>query len=165
MPLFSAAGPFKVMNRKRRKSEALHQLWQDQLAIEGREGGVVDVGAVIVLETDEPGVFDTVALRRRSREKDAFTQLLLGLKLNLVIGPGQDPNSLDGALIRQAGPLPFDFEIGAKFFQCKRLPKLVHNPAREFVGQSQLKEFPLEEHLLVKRVGDLTRLGEEAGRG
>ena len=141
---------------------SLHQLWQDHLAIEGREGGVVDVGAVIVLETDEPGVFYAVALRRRGRENDAFRQPLLGLKLNLVIGPGQHQNSLNGVLIRQAGLLHFGFEIGAKFFQCKRLPQLAHNPTREFVGQSQLKEFPLEERLLVTGVRDLTRLGEEA---
>src|SRR5216684_1195285 len=47
---------------KEEEVRSLHQLWQDHLAIEGREGGIVDVGSVIVLETDEPGVFDTVAL-------------------------------------------------------------------------------------------------------
>ena len=144
---------------------SLHQLWQDHLAIEGREGGVVDVGAVIVLETHEPGVFDAVELRRRGRENDAFTQPLLGLKLNLVIGPGQHQNSLNGVLIRQAGLLHFGFEIDAQFFQFKRLPKLVHNPTCESAGQSQLKKFPLEERLLVAGVRDLTRLGEEAGWG
>ena len=62
MPLFSAAGPFKRDEPKEEEVRSLHQLWQDHLAIEGRESGIVDVGAVIVLETDEPGVFDTVAL-------------------------------------------------------------------------------------------------------
>src|SRR6266849_2053389 len=150
---------------KEEEVRSLHQLWQDHLAIEGREGGVVDVGAVIVLETDEPGVFDAVALRRRGRENDAFRQPLLRLKLDLIIGPGQHQNSPDGVPIRQAGLLHFGFEIGAQFFQCKRLPKLVHNPACESAGQSQLKEFPLEERLLVTGVRDLTRLGEEAGWG
>ena len=150
---------------KEEEVRSLHQLWQDHLTIEGGEGGVVDVGAVIVLETDEPGVFDAVALRRRRRENNAFRQLLLGLKLNLVVGPGQHQNSPDGVPIRHAGLLHFGFEIGAQFFQCKRLPKLVHNPACESAGQSQLKEFPLEERLLVTGVRDLTRLGEEAGWG
>ena len=87
------------------------------------------------------------------------------LKLNLVVGPGQHQNSPDGVPIRQAGLLHVGFEIGSLFFQCKRLPQVVHNPAREFGGQSQLKEFPLEERLLVTGVRDLTRLGEEAGLG
>ena len=150
---------------KEEEVRSLHQLWQDHLAIEGREGGVVDVGTVIVLETDEPGVFDAVALRRRGRKNDALRQPLLGLKLNLVVGPGQHQNSPDRVPIRQAGLLHFGFEISAQLFQCKRLPKLVHNPACESAGQSQLKEFPLEERLLVTGVRDLTRLGEEAGWG
>jgi hypothetical protein len=71
MPLFSAAGPFRVMNRKWRKS-GLHQLRHDHLAIEGREGGVVDVGAVVVAKANEAGVLDAVALGGRGREKDAL---------------------------------------------------------------------------------------------
>src|SRR5260370_41465573 len=85
--------------------------------------------------------------------------------MNLVIGPGEHQNSLDGVLIRQAGLLHFGFEIDVHFFQFKRLPKLVHNPTCESAGQSQLKKFPLEERLLVAGVRDLTRLGEEAGWG
>ena len=77
----------------------LHQFRHDHLAIEGGEGGVVDVGAVIVLEADEAGVFDAVALRRRGREEDALGQLLFGLELNFVVGPGQHPNPLRRVLI------------------------------------------------------------------
>src|ERR1039457_4435678 len=47
---------------KEQEVRSLHQFGQDHLAIEGREGGIVNVGAVIVLETDETSVFDTVAL-------------------------------------------------------------------------------------------------------
>ena len=151
MPLFCGGRTVQGDEPKAEEVRSLHQLRQDHLAIEGGEGGVVDVGAVIVLETDEPGVLDAVALRRRGRENDAFRQLLFGLELNLVIGPGQHPNSLRivRLAIRQAELLHFGFETGAKFFQCKRLPELVHDPAREFAGQSQLKEFPLEQRLLV----------------
>jgi hypothetical protein len=59
----------------------------------------------------------------------------------------------------------FGLETGAKFFQCKRLPKLVHDPAREFAGQSQFGEFPREQRLFVPGIGDLAWLGEEAGCG
>ena len=87
------------MNRKSRKSRGLHQLRHDDLAIEGGEGRVVDVGAVVVLEADEAGVLDAVALRGRGREEDAFGQLLLGLELDFVVGPGQHPDPLRGVLI------------------------------------------------------------------
>jgi hypothetical protein len=59
----------------------------------------------------------------------------------------------------------FGFETGAKLFQCERLPESVHDPAREFAGQSQFREFPPEQRLLVQRVWDLARLGEEATGG
>ena len=37
------------------------------------------------------------------------------------------------------------------------------DPVGEFASQSQLNEFPCERPFLIKRVWDLTRLGEEAG--
>jgi hypothetical protein len=43
--------------------------------------------------------------------------------------------------------------------------ELVHDPAREFAGQSHFKEFPPEQRLLIHRVTDLARLGEEARGG
>src|ERR1039457_2931291 len=58
----------RTIQRDKPKAEevgSLHQFGQNHLAIECREGGVVDVGSIIVLEAHEPGVFDTVALRRR----------------------------------------------------------------------------------------------------
>jgi hypothetical protein len=51
---------------------SLRQLWHHDLAIEGGEGRVVDVSAVIVLEIDEPSVFDAVSLRGSGWENDAF---------------------------------------------------------------------------------------------
>ena len=88
------------------------------------------------------------------------------LELDLVVGPGQHPNPLGGVLIflrhsiRQAEL--FGLESGAKIFQRKRLPEFVHDPAREFAGQSQFREFPPEQRLLIQGVWDLARLGEEA---
>src|SRR6185503_9067899 len=73
---------------KAKKVRSLHQLRQDDLAIEGGKGGIVDAGPVIVLETNEPGIFDPVALRRRGREDNTFRQTLLWLELNFVIGSG-----------------------------------------------------------------------------
>jgi hypothetical protein len=45
IPLFSGAGPFKVMNRKEAEVRSLQQLWHDHLAIEGGEGRVVELGS------------------------------------------------------------------------------------------------------------------------
>src|ERR1022692_4010422 len=81
----------RTIQRDEPKAEevrSLHQLGQNYLAIEGCEGGVVYVGAIIFLEVDEPGVFDTVALRRRGWEKNPLGQLLLRLKMNLIVGLG-----------------------------------------------------------------------------
>ena len=102
---------------KQEEVRGLHQFWKDHLAIEGCERGVIDIAAVVVLKTDEAGVFDAVALRRRGGKKNALRQRLLGLKLNLVIRLGQHQNSPDRFLIRQARLPHFDFEIGAQFFQ------------------------------------------------
>jgi hypothetical protein len=120
------------------------------------------VGAIIFLEADEPGVFDTVALRRRGWEKNPFRQLLLGLKLDLIVGPGQRQHPSDCVPVRDARLTRFHFETGAQFFQCKRLSKLVHRSPCKFVAQSQLKEFSLKECLVVTGVRNLTRLGKEA---
>ena len=59
----------------------------------------------------------------------------------------------------------FGLETGAKLFQRERLAEFVHDPAREFAGQSQFRKFPPEQRLLVPRVRDLARLGEEASGG
>jgi hypothetical protein len=110
---------------KEKEIRSLHQLRQDHLAIEGGEGGVVDAGSVIVLETDEPGVFDTVALRGSSREYDALRQPLLGLELNFVVRSGEHPNSPGGVLAllhhstRVVGLFHFGCETGTKLLQCK----------------------------------------------
>ena len=168
IPLFSAARTIQGYEAKEEEVGSLHQLWHDHLAIEGGEGRVVDISAVIVLEMSEACVLDAVSLRGRGRENDAFGQLLSGLELDLVIGTGQHPNSLCGALIfrrhsvRQAEL--FRLQTGAKFFQYKRLSQSVHDPAREFTVQSQFKEFPLEQRLLIP-LRNLPRLGEEIGGG
>src|SRR5450631_2877327 len=65
-------------------------------------------------------------------------------------------------MIQQARLLHFAFETSAKPFQCERVPEFVHDAAGEFVGQSQFQDFPCEQRLLIERVWDLTRLGEEA---
>src|ERR1039458_517463 len=101
---------------KAEEVRSLHQFGQNHLAIECREGGVVDVGAIIFLEADEPGVFDTVALRWRGWEKNPFRQLLLGLKLNLIVGPGQSQHPSDRVPVRHARLIHFHFETGAQFF-------------------------------------------------
>ena len=157
MPLFSAAGTIQGNESKEEEVGSLHQLRHDHLAIEGGEGRVVDVSAVVVLEMNKACVLDAVALRGRGRENDAFGQLLSGLELNLVVGPGQHPDPLCGALIflrhsiRQAEL--FRLETGAKFLQCEQLSESVHHPAREFAGQSQFREFPSEQCLLIQRFG------------
>src|SRR5581483_3059882 len=56
-------GTIQGNESKKQEIRSLHQLWDDHLAVEGGEGRVVDVGAVIVLEPDEPGIFDAVSLR------------------------------------------------------------------------------------------------------
>ena len=156
------------MNRKQKEVGSLHQLRHDDLAIIGGEGGVVDVSAIVVLETDEAGVFDAVALRGGGWKKDAFGQLLLGLELDLEVRPGQQPDSLRGGQIflrhsiQPAVLLHFGCETGAQILQRERVSEPVHHPAGEFASQSQFEEFPGEQRLLIQRVGDLTRLGEEA---
>src|SRR2546430_10841367 len=49
---------------KEEERRILYHPWQNNLATKGAEGGVVDGGVVIVLETHEPGFFDAVALHR-----------------------------------------------------------------------------------------------------
>ena len=120
-------------------------------------------------EANEAGVLDAVALGGRGRKNDAFGQLLFRLELNFVVGPGQHPDPLGGVLIflrhsiRQ--PELFGLDTGAKFFQCERLPESVHDPAREFAGQSEFAEFPPEQRLFVQGIWDLARLGKETGGG
>src|SRR5439155_25872827 len=152
---------------KEKKVRGLHQLWHHDLSIEGGEGRVVEVTVVNVLETDKPCVLDAVTLRGNGWENDSLRQLLFGLELNFVVGPGQHPNPLRLVLIflhnsiRQAEL--FGSETGAKIFQRERVVEFVHDPVGEFASQSQLNEFPCERSFLIKRVWDLTRLGEEAG--
>ena len=117
-------------------------------------------------KADEPGVLDAVALRRRGREDDALGQLLFGLELDLVVGPGQHPDPLRGVLIflrhsiRHAGTVR---PAGRReVFQRERLAESVHDPAVNSPRQSQFSEFPLEQRLLVEGVRNLARLGEEA---
>src|SRR5579864_8927708 len=57
---------------KAEEIRSLHQLRHHYPAVVGSEGRVVDVSAIVVLETDEAGVFDAVALRRSGWEKNAF---------------------------------------------------------------------------------------------
>ena len=105
MPLFCAAGPFKRDEAKSQEIRCLHEFRHDDLAVEGRECRVVDVAAVVILETDEPGVLNAVALRGRGRKNDALGKLLLGLKLDLVVRSGQHPDTLCGVLIFLQNPL------------------------------------------------------------
>ena len=96
-------------------------------------------------EANEARVLDAVALGGRGREEDALGELLFGLELDFVVGPGQHPDPLRGVLIllrhsvRQAEL--FGLQAGAKFFERERLPEFVHHPAREFARQSQFCEF------------------------
>ena len=85
------------------------------------------------------------------------TDLLFGLELNFVVGPGQHPNSLGGVVvflrhsIRQAEL--FAFESGAELFQCERLTECAHNPAGELACQSQFGEFSREQRLFIRGFG------------
>src|SRR6516164_1897181 len=90
---------------KSKKINRLHQFRHHDLAIEGRECRVVDVAAVVVLETDEPRILNAVALRGRGRKNDALRKLLLGLELNLVVRLGQHPNPPCAVLIFLQNPL------------------------------------------------------------
>jgi hypothetical protein len=99
-------------------------------------------------------VFAALAASKLKRPAPHFPSLTSRLRAAIKANP-VNPDQIEAVRDTAA----------AKFFQCKRLPKLVHNPACESAGQSQLKEFPLEERLLVTGVRDLTRLGEEAGWG
>src|SRR6516164_3777865 len=151
-----------IQSNESKKEEVgrFYQLRHDHFAIEGSEGSVVDVSAVIVLETNKPCVLNTVPLRGSSRENNALRQVLVRLELHFVVGASQHPNSLCDVLIvvhhsiRQAELLQpklvhFGFQIGAQLFQPKRLPEFVYHPLAEFAGQSQLKEFPRKQRLLV----------------
>src|SRR4051812_15669855 len=74
----------RTVQRYKPKVEEVRSFYQfghDGSAIKGREGSVVDVGAVIVLEPGETGVLDSIALRRRCRKKYTFRYLLFGLEL------------------------------------------------------------------------------------
>ena len=99
MPLFSRGRTVQGDESKVEEVGSLHQFRHDDPAIVGGEGRVVDVGAVVVPETNEAGVLDAVALGGRGREDDALGQLLFGLELDFVVGPGQHPNPLGGVLI------------------------------------------------------------------
>ena len=145
---------------KKEEVRSFYQLRHDHFAIEGSEGGVVNVSAVIVLETNKPCVLNTVPLRGSSRKNNALRQLLVWLELHFVVGASQHPNSLCDVLIvvrhfvreaelLQAKLVHMGFQIGAQLFQAKRLPEFVHYPPAEFTGQSQLNQFPREQLLLV----------------
>ncbi len=100
--------------------------------------------------------------------KYTLRQLLLRLELDLVVGPGQHPNSLCGVLILMRHSIRqtelFGLETGAKLSQRERFPERVHDLARVFAVQSQFLEFPGEQPLLIDGIRGLTGLGEEAGR-
>src|ERR1035438_5789367 len=146
---------------------SLYQFRHHHLAIIGRESRVINVTAVRLLEADEPGVFNAVALWWSCRENNALREFLVRLELDLVGGTGQKPNTLRLQLIfprhsiRQAKL--FGLEAAAQVFQRERNPKFVQNPARKFAIQSQLREFSLEQPLLIQQVWNLTRLSQEAG--
>ena len=105
----------------------------------------------------------------RDGEDHALGDLLFGLELNFVVGPRQHPNPLRSVLIFRGHsirqPELLGFESSAKLFERERLPESVHDPARKLAGQSQFGEFPPEQRLFIEGVGDLARLGEEAGGG
>ena len=166
MPLFWAAGPFSVMNRKSRKFEVSTSSGITTRAVVGREGRIVSISAVLVLETDEPRILDAIALRGRGGKDDALRQFLLRLELDLIVGPGQHPNSLSRVLILSSHSIGqaelFGLETRAKLFQRERFAHFVHHPLGEFAGQSQFHKFPPEQPLFVNRVWNLTRLSEEA---
>src|SRR3984885_9329059 len=82
---------------EQKKVGSIHQLRHHYLAIVGGEGGVIDLSAIVVLETDEAGVFDAVPLRGGGWKKNAFGQPLFGLELDLEVRPGQEPDTLCGA--------------------------------------------------------------------
>jgi len=50
----------------------LDQLWQDREAVERGVGGVVGDRAIVVGETGEPGVFDSVTFRRAGGQEDSL---------------------------------------------------------------------------------------------
>ena len=91
------------------KVRRLDELRQDHLAVVGGVGGVVGLRAVLVLEADEAGVLDAVALRGRDGKQHALGQARVGRELHFVIRLGQHqdlPGHGRGFLVARAGAVP-----------------------------------------------------------
>jgi len=122
----------------------------------GHHSRVIDLNAY-------PQVLPFVESVRATLAGDRATlERLFRLELNLVVGPGQHPNSLCGGLIFLRHSIRraelFVFETGAKLFQRERLPEPVQDPAREFPAQSQFRKLS-REYFSYRGGRDLTRLG------
>ena len=86
--------------------------------------------AIVLAKAHKPRVLDAVALRGRGRENDSLRKILLPLKLHLVVGPGQHPDTLRPQLIlagfsmRLAGVLQLAARASRSAVSPNELPSL-----------------------------------------
>ena len=139
------------------------ELRQDHLAVVGGVSGVIGLRAVLVLEADEAGVLDAVALGGRDGEEHAFGQARVGGELDFVIGLGQHQDLSGcraGFLVAGAELLRRATEAGAQFVQREGASQPQEHLPAEVPHQPKFLELSLEYAVLVGGAGHL--LGFEA---
>ncbi len=151
------------MNLKCRKSLRFDELGQDHLAVVGGVSGVIRLRAVVMLEANEAGVLDAIALGGRDRKEHALGQARVGRELDFVIGLGQRQDLSGcraGFLVAGAELLRRANEAGAQFVQREGASHSQEHLPAEVSHQPKFLKLSLEYAVLVGGVGHL--LGFEA---
>ena len=167
MPLFCTAGPVEGDEFEVQEVPRFDELRQDHLAVVGGVSGVIRLRAVLVLEADEAGVLDAIALGGRDRKEHALGQARVGRELHFVIGLRQRQDFSGGRagfLVAGAELLRRATEAGAQFVQREGASQPQEHLPAEVSHQPKFLKLSLEYAVLVGGAGHLLGL-EAVARG